>query len=67
MKIVEIRFLGTETPLRAIIDARTIKAAEQIAIEKLATLDRSASFKIIGNAKKADRDALPTIDDVLSA
>lgn len=65
MKIAQIRFLDTEQPFRAIIDARTIKAAEQIAIEKLATLDRSASFEIIGNAKKADRDSLPTIDEAL--
>lgn len=68
MKIVEIRFLGTEQTLRATIDARTIRAAEAIAIAKLAAPgNRSAAFKIVGNARKADRDSLPTIDQALAA
>lgn len=67
MKIAEIRFLGTEQTFRTIVDARTIKAAEAILTEKLAAGTRSASFKIVGNAKKADRDSLPTIDRALAA
>lgn len=68
-KIAEIRFLGTEQTTRVIVDARTIKAAEAILVEKLAAAPghRSASFKIVGNAKKADRDSLPTIDQLLAA
>lgn len=69
MKIAEIRFLGTDLTIRAIVDERTIKAAEQTIIEKLAAEPRrrSASFKITGNAKKADRDSLPTIDQAIVA
>jgi len=69
MKIVEIRFLGTATPFRAIVDATTIKRAEAITIAALAAApgNRSASFSVIGNARKADQDSLPTLAQALGA
>lgn len=68
-KIAEIRYLGETEAFRVIVEARTIRAAEGIIIRKLAAApdNRSASFKIVGNARKADRDSLPTIDQAIPA
>jgi len=67
-KIVTIRFLGTDQTTRVIVDARTIREAEDIIIKKLAENPnpRSAAFEIVGNARKADRDSLPTIDQLIA-
>jgi hypothetical protein len=67
-KIAAIRFLGTDQTTRVIVDARTIREAENIIIKKLAEdpRSRSAAFNIVGNARKADRDSLPTIDQLIA-
>lgn len=67
-KIAEIRFLGTEQTTRVIVDAPTVKSAETALIQALAAApgNRSASFTVIRNAKKADRDSLPTINQFLA-
>jgi hypothetical protein len=67
-KIAEIRFLGTDQTIRVVVDARTIREAENILIKKLAENPnpRSATFNVVGSARKTDRDSLPTIDQLIA-
>lgn len=67
-KIVEIQFHDTNETIQATVEAASKRAAEAIVIRKLATApgDRTASYTIGGNATKAQRATLPTIDQAIA-